>query len=79
VIVIENVQFNPQTLTIKRGERLTWINRDLFPHSATANGHAFDSKAIAPNAAWTWIAHKPGTYTYICTFHPTMKGTVTVQ
>jgi plastocyanin len=79
VIVIENVQFNPQSLTIKRGARVKWTNKDLFPHSATSTAQAFDSKAIAPTAAWTWIAHEPGIYTYICTFHPTMKGTITVQ
>lgn len=78
-IVIENVQFDPQSLTIKRGERITWTNKDLFPHSATATAKAFDSQAIAPNASWTWVARKPGIYTYVCTFHPTMKGTVTVQ
>lgn len=78
-IVIENLQFNPQVLTVKAGERITWVNKDLFPHTATADAKAFDSKAIAPNGVWTWVARKPGTYTYVCTFHPTMKGTVTVQ
>lgn len=78
-VVIENVQFNPQSLTVKFGERITWINKDLFPHTATADGKAFDSKVIAPEASWTWVARKPGTYTYICSFHPTMKGTLTVQ
>lgn len=79
MVVIENVQFSPQSLTVKSGERITWVNKDLFPHSATADAKSFDSKAIAPNASWTWVARKPGTYTYMCTFHPTMKGTVTVQ
>ena len=78
-IVIENLQFNPQVLVVKAGERITWVNKDLFPHTATADAKTFDSKSIAPNAAWTWVARKPGTYTYSCTFHPTMKGTVTVQ
>jgi plastocyanin len=79
VIVIENVQFNPPSLTVKTGEKLTWINKDLFPHSVTASAKAFDSQAIAPNASWTWVAPKPGTYAYVCTFHPTMNGTVIVQ
>jgi plastocyanin len=79
VVVIENVQFNPQKLTVKSGERISWVNKDLFPHTATADAKAFDSRAIAPNASWVWVAGKPGTYTYACAFHPTMKGTVTVQ
>ena len=79
VVVIENVQFSPQNLIVKAGERITWVNRDLFPHTATADGKIFESQAIAPNASWNWVAGKPGTYAYGCTFHPTMKGTVTVQ
>ena len=79
VVVIENVQFSPQNLIVKAGERITWANKDLFPHTATGDGKSFDSRAIAPNASWSWVAGKPGTYAYGCTFHPTMKGTVTVQ
>ena len=79
VVVVENVQFSPANLTVKSGERVTWVNKDLFPHTATADAKVFDSKAIAPNAAWTWVAGKPGRYTYACTFHPTMKASITVQ
>ncbi len=79
VVVIENVQFSPQNLVVKAGERVTWVNKDLFPHTATADAKSFDSQAIAPNASWSWVAGKAGTYAYGCTFHPTMKGTVTVQ
>jgi plastocyanin len=79
VVVVENVQFSPPSLTVKSGQRITWVNKDLFPHTATADDKAFDSKAIPPNAAWTWVAGKPGTYTYACTFHPTMKATITVR
>jgi plastocyanin len=79
VVTIENVRFDPQDLTVKRGERVTWVNKDLFPHTATADAKTFDSQSIAPTGTWTWVAGKPGTYTYTCTFHPTMKGTIRVQ
>ena len=62
---------------IRRADYLA--NKDLFPHTATADAKAFDSKAIAPSASWTWVAGKPGTYAYACTFHPTMKATITVR
>lgn len=78
-VAIENLQFSPQQITVRSGTRITWINKDLFPHTATADGHAFDSQSIAPAASWTWVAGKPGTYSYGCTFHPTMKATVTVR
>ena len=34
-VVIENMQFNPATLTVRRGERIVWVNKDLFPHTVT--------------------------------------------
>jgi plastocyanin len=79
VVTIENVRFDPQELTVKSGERVTWVNKDLFPHTATADAKTFDSRSIAPSGTWTWVAGKPGTYAYTCTFHPTMKATVRVQ
>ncbi|WP_027209688.1 cupredoxin domain-containing protein [Burkholderia sp. WSM2232] len=80
VVTIENMQFNPPTLTVKRGERVQWINKDLFPHTVTAGGtHGFDSRSIAASASWSYAPAKAGSYPYGCIFHPTMHGTLTVQ
>lgn len=78
-VTIENLQFTPQTLTVHRGDRIVWVNKDLFPHTVTASGKEFDSQSIAPNAAWTYVARKSGKFGYSCTFHPTMKGTLVVH
>lgn len=78
-IIIENMRFNPEALTVKRGARIVWINRDLFPHTATADAKTFDSGSIATSASWVYVARKPGHYSFGCTFHPTMKGTLTVE
>jgi plastocyanin len=78
-VVIENMQFNPPTLAVRRGERIVWANKDLFPHTATAAAKAFDSGSIAVDGSWSFTPHKAGSYPYGCTFHPTMKGTITVQ
>jgi plastocyanin len=78
-VVIENVQFSPQELTVHRGETIVWVNKDLFPHTVTADAKAFDSGSIAASASWRYVAAKPGTYPYGCTFHPTMKGKIVVE
>jgi plastocyanin len=78
-VVIENMQFNPATLTVRRGERIVWVNKDLFPHTVTSATQAFDSGSIAPDGSWSFTPRKAGSYPYGCTFHPTMKGTITVQ
>jgi plastocyanin len=78
-VTIENVQYNPAHLTVRRGERIVWVNKDLFPHTVTATDKAFDSGSIDVSKSWTFLAKKPGTFSYSCTFHPTMKGTIEVK
>jgi plastocyanin len=77
-VTIENMQFNPSQLTVRRGDRIVWVNKDLFPHTATSD-KVFDSGSIAVDASWSYVADKTGVYAYGCTFHPTMKGRITVQ
>ena len=55
-VTMENLQFSPAELTVNRGDRIVWVNKDLFPHTATADGKAFDSQGIAANASWTYVA-----------------------
>ena len=78
-VVIENMQYNPPELRVRRGERIVWVNKDLFPHTVTATSHAFDSGSIAASSSWTYVAGQAGEYAYGCTFHPTMKGILKVQ
>jgi len=78
-VTIENMQFNPPQLSVHRGDRIVWVNKDLFPHTATAENKTFDSGAIDAGSSWSYLAEKPGKFGYSCTFHPTMKGTLTVR
>ena len=77
-VVIDATAFAPATLTVQRGDRVTWVNKDPFPHSATAKG-VFDSGSIAAGASWSWVADKAGTFDYVCTLHPTMKAQLVVR
>jgi plastocyanin len=77
-IVIDGVKYVPETLTVKRGDTVVWINKDPYPHTATAKG-AFDSGSIAAGASWRLKPRKAGDYAYICTLHPNMKATLKVE
>ena len=77
-VVIEEFSFNPPALTLHRGDRIVWRNKDLVPHTATSHG-VFDSRSIAPGSSWTYVARKAGTLSYVCTFHPTMQASLTVD
>lgn len=78
-VTIENMEFTPKALTVHPGDRVVWTNKDLFPHTVTADGKVFDSREIAANASWTYTAGKSGEYAYTCTLHTTMAGTLTVH
>ena len=78
VVTIENMRFEPATLTVKKGERVTWVNKDLFPHTATAEAREFDSGAISANGSWTFQTRTRGTFGYRCVLHPTMTGSLVV-
>lgn len=79
VVVMHMVQFQPARLTIAAGDTVTWQNKDIVPHTASASGDPFDSGSIGPDSAWTHVFDTPGTHPYVCRFHPTMHATITVR
>jgi plastocyanin len=78
-IEIKDFAFNPQTITVKAGEKVTWINRDEEPHTVVSVGKQFKkSTALDTDQEFTITAGAPGTYTYFCSVHPKMTGTIVV-
>ncbi|GAC1460957.1 MAG: cupredoxin family copper-binding protein [Steroidobacteraceae bacterium] len=78
-VTIENMEFTPRTLAVRRHDHVVWVNKDLFPHTVTAQAKTFDSHEIVASGSWTYVAGKAGEYAYRCSLHPTMKGTLTVR
>jgi plastocyanin len=78
-VTIEGMQYQPQALTVRRGDRIRWVNKDLFAHTVTAEAGGFDSPEIAPQSSWTLTARTAGDFPYGCRLHPTMKATLTVR
>ena len=78
-IVIQNFAFEPSTLTIKVGEKVTWVNRDDEPHTATATDKRFNSKTLENGDRFSTEFTSPGTYKYYCALHPKMTGQIIVK
>jgi plastocyanin len=76
-VEIADFAFGPAEVTIAAGGTVTWTNTDNQPHTATSSGN-FDTGSIAAGSAVTVTFDEPGTFTYICSFHPFMTATVTV-
>ena len=81
VVAIQNFAFAQTTLTVKKGDKVMFTNKDTVAHTATADGGAWDSGLLSTGQSFTLDASKlaPGTYAYHCTPHPNMKATIIVQ
>jgi plastocyanin len=77
-VEIVDFVYDPDPTTIQAGGKVTWINRDSAPHTATADDGSFDTGTIEQGKLASETFKQPGTYTYICTIHPSMHGTVEV-
>jgi plastocyanin len=77
-VAIRAMHFEPASLELSGGDVVVWTNEDIVPHTATAAG-TFDSQSLTSKREWRYTAAKAGEYAYGCTFHPTMKGTLTVR
>jgi plastocyanin len=78
-VTIVGMRFQPETITVARGDTIIWVNKDLVPHTATSEAGRFDSKDIEAEKSWRYTIRKRGEFAYICTFHPTMKGMLRVK
>lgn len=80
-VEVKDMKFSPADVTVKVGETVTWKFRD----SAVHNVQGIGDKAMGINSPifqtgeWSYTFTVPGTYRYLCSIHPQMRGTVTVE
>jgi plastocyanin len=78
-VKIDNFSFTPPTITVAAGTTVRWTNGDDIPHTVVSEEQTFKSKVLDTDQEFTFTFSKPGTYTYFCSIHPHMTGTVVVQ
>ena len=77
-VTIEGMKFSPPALSIAVGDTVTFVNQDSAPHTATAEG-TFDTGRLSQGQSDQVTFDAAGSFAYVCTVHPAMKGTITVQ
>jgi plastocyanin len=78
-VVITNFKFVPQTITVKKGTKVTWSNKDGVAHTVTADAMPGpDSGKIAAGETYSYTYSQAGTFTYYCDIHEDMKATIIV-
>lgn len=76
---IARFTFDPARIEVLVGDSITWTNTDLAPHTATAEGGAWDTGTVERGAQGRITFDRPGEFPYFCAYHPHMKGVVTVR
>ena len=51
-VTIDASSYQPARLAVQAGDTVVWVNKDVIPHTATAEDARFDSQAIAAGASW---------------------------
>jgi plastocyanin len=78
-VFLQGMAFSPSTITVTAGTTITWTNKDAVTHNVTSNPALFSSGAMGNGATYSFTFPDKGTFSYTCTIHPSMKGTVVVN
>jgi plastocyanin len=79
-IKMQNIAFDPKDVTVKVGQKVTWTNDDSVAHNVTAqSGASFKSSDFSKGGTFSFTPTKAGTIKYVCTIHPGMTATLTVE
>lgn len=79
-VEITGFAFNPQEIRIGKGGMVTWTNMDSVTHTVTSDsGDELSSDGLSRGSAYSHTFKTAGTYTYHCSFHTGMKGTIIVE
>jgi plastocyanin len=79
-IAMRGWAFDPATLEAAPGDTIVWTNHDVVPHTATMKDLSMDSGVIPPGGSWSFVMPEATEHlTYLCIFHPTMTGAISVR
>ena len=79
-IKMVDIKFDPADATAGVGDEVCWINEDSIDHNAVAeSGASFKSELFGKGKTFTTKVDEAGTIQYVCTIHPGMTGTITVE
>lgn len=78
-VTIQDFAFSPSSLTIKKGDKMTWTNKDSAPHTVTWDNGGQSSGTLKTGESYSFTFNTAGTFSYHCAFHPSMHGKIIVE
>lgn len=79
VVSMNDSMFTPESLTVKVGESVTWRNDGMTDHNIVSDDDVFTTGVLAKGEEGSYTFTKEGTYSYHCSIHPEMTGTIVVE
>lgn len=81
VIQIRGFFFVPKDLEVAPGDTVVWVNRDLVPHTVTAENGAWESGTLDAGDSWQLVVDDPAMLPgpYYCRHHPGMRGALVAK
>lgn len=83
-VSIKGMKYNPATLTIQKGDTVTWTNDDSMTHTATApqpvkKPYKWNTDDIEEGEKKSITFNDPAWQgTYGCIYHSSMKGEIKI-
>jgi plastocyanin len=78
VVQIRQMKFEPENLTLKKGDTVVWVNCDITNHDVTERTrNAWHSGSLSNSQSWMKIVSEGSDY--YCSIHVVMKGKLTVE
>ena len=77
-VTIRAFKFAPKVVQVRVGDTIRWTNKDLAPHTATADAFGWDTGTLEKNESQEIVVTADMEKTYFCAFHPHMKGKIEV-
>jgi len=78
-VEILNFAFGPQTLRVKAGTTVVFVNRDAVPHDVKANDRSFESGNLPLLGRFFQTFERAGTVDYFCAVHLEMRARIVVE
>ena len=76
-VVIDKMKFGAVPANLRAGDRILWVNKDMFRHTATARDKSFDVD-LQPGARGVSVVRKAGAISVMCRYHPGMRAILKV-
>ncbi|MDW5595153.1 plastocyanin/azurin family copper-binding protein [Conexibacter stalactiti] len=79
-VVMKGIAYSPSTITVRVGQEITWVNEDDVLHDVVStDGERIESELFPNGESFSFTPTRSGSIHYVCTIHPGMEGSITVE